>query len=398
MPILNRIAEFHDEMTAWRRDFHAHPEIAFEEHRTSATVAAKLEEWGIEVHRGIAGTGVVGVLHGAGGPTGRSIGLRADMDALPMEEGNGFAHRSTVPGKMHGCGHDGHTTMLLGAAKYLAETRRFDGTVHFIFQPAEEGAGGGKRMVEEGLFRRFPCDMVFGLHNWPELEPGRMAVRSGPVMAGADKFEITVTGHGGHAALPHHTVDPVVVAAQMVLAIQTLVSRNVSPTEAGVVSVTQIQAGSAFNVIPGEVVLRGTVRALTNEVRTLLESGLRRIVDTLPAAFGAEASLNYIAGYPPTINAADPSELSAAVAATLLGTERVLRDVGPSMGAEDFAFMLNERPGSYAWIGQGGSALGCMLHNARYDFNDEILPIGASYWALLVETALPREDARAAAE
>ncbi|MFM2044525.1 MAG: hypothetical protein RLY86_3101 [Pseudomonadota bacterium] len=390
MPIINRIAEFHADMTEWRHQIHAHPETAFEEVQTSALVAAKLGEWGIEVHRGLAGTGVVGVLHGAGGPNGRSIGLRADMDALNMTEENGFAHASRIPGKMHACGHDGHTTMLLGAARYLAETRNFDGTVNFIFQPAEEGKGGGRRMVEEGLFEKFPCDLVFGLHNWPDLPPGEMMVRPGPIMAGADQFEIAIAGRGGHAAIPHLAVDPVVISAQLILAIQTLVSRRLSPIDSGVVSVTQVIAGSAYNVIPQDVVLRGTVRALDPKVRDELEEGLRHLVQTMPPAFGGSGELRYHRGYPPTINHVEPTRLSAAVAEKVAGAGRVHDDLGPSMGAEDFAFMLNKRPGSYAWIGQGGSASGCMLHNPRYDFNDEILPMGASYWATLVETALPR--------
>ncbi|QJE73095.1 amidohydrolase [Aerophototrophica crusticola] len=391
MPIVNRIAEFHADMTQWRHQIHANPELGFEEHQTSALVAAKLAEWGIEVHRGLAGTGVVGVLHGAKGPNGRAVGLRADMDALPMQEANDFAHASKVPGKMHACGHDGHTTMLLGAARYLAETRNFDGTVNFIFQPAEEGKGGGRKMVEEGLFEKFPCDLVFGMHNWPDMPPGEIMVKPGPIMAGADQFDIRIYGRGGHAALPHHSIDPVVVAAQVIMAAQTLVSRNVSPIEAGVVSITQVNAGSAYNVIPQEVSLRGTVRALTHEVRDMLEAGLRRIVDTIPQAFGATAEIEYRIGYPPTVNSSGtPNDLARAAAEALVGRDRVHDDLGPSMGAEDFAFMLKERPGTYVWIGQGGSELGCMLHNPRYDFNDEVLPLGASYWAKLVETALPK--------
>jgi len=390
MPIVNRIAEFHPDMTEWRRHIHANPETAFEEFATSDFVAAKLAEFGVEVHRGIAGTGVVGVLHGNGGPNGRAIGLRADMDALPMQEENEFGHRSRNPGKMHGCGHDGHTAMLLGAARYLAETRNFSGTVNFIFQPAEEGQGGGRRMVEEGLFDRFPCDQVFGLHNWPDLPPGEFSVRPGPMMAGTDTFDIRIAGRGGHAALPHQSVDPIIIGSQMVLAIQTIISRNVSPIEAGVISVTQFHAGSAYNVIPEEVVLRGTVRALKPEVRDLLEGNLRRIVETLPQSFGSSATLTYYRGYPPTINHAGPAELARGVAERLVGEDRVHRDVGPSMGGEDFAYMLNARPGCYVWLGQGGGPSGCMLHNPRYDFNDDILPIGASYWATLVETTLPR--------
>ncbi|MBB6250559.1 M20 aminoacylase family protein [Nitrospirillum iridis] len=390
MAIQNRIADFHADMTAWRHHIHETPEVAFEETQTADFVAGKLTEFGIAVHRGLAGTGVVGVLQGEGKATGKSIGLRADMDALPMQEENTFAHASKIAGKMHACGHDGHTTMLLGAARYLAETRNFSGTVNFIFQPAEEGAGGGKRMVEEGLFDQFPCDMVFGMHNWPELPPGQMGVRPGPVMAGADRFEITIQGRGGHAALPHLSVDPVVVASQLVLAVQTLVSRNISPVECGVVSITRIHAGTAYNIIPNEVKLAGTVRALTAEIRQQLEDGLRHLVKTLPPAFGATGGLIYHLGYPPTINHDAPSVIAAEVAAKVVGAANIRDNLGPSMGAEDFSYMLNARPGSYVWLGQGGSALGCALHNPRYDFNDDVLPVGASYWATLVETVLPR--------
>ncbi|WP_049974347.1 amidohydrolase, partial [Azospirillum sp. B4] len=307
---------------------HENPEVAFEETQTSDFVAGKLAEFGIDVHRGLAGTGLVGVLRGEGQDTGQTIGLRADMDALPMQEENTFAHASKVAGKMHACGHDGHTTMLLGAARYLAETRNFSGTVNFIFQPAEEGAGGGKRMVEEGLFDQFPCDMVFGMHNWPELPPGQMGVRAGPVMAGADRFEITIQGRGGHAALPHLSVDPVVVASQLVLAAQTLVSRNISPVECGVVSITRIHAGTAYNIIPNEVKLAGTVRALTAEIRQQLEDGLRHLVRTLPPVFGATGELTYYLGYPPTINHADPSAIAAEVAAKVVGAENIHGNLG----------------------------------------------------------------------
>jgi amidohydrolase len=391
MPIINRIADFHADLTAWRRDLHAHPETAFEEFRTSDIVATKLEAFGIEVHRGLAGTGVVGTLHGAGGSDrGRSIGLRADMDALNMDEANSFDHASRIPGKMHGCGHDGHTTMLLGAARYLAETRNFDGTVHFIFQPAEEGKGGAQRMVEEGLFDRFPCEQVYGMHNWPELPTGTIAVRIGPIMAAADQFEIRVAGHGAHGAMPHHGIDPVVVAAQIVTAAQTLVSRNTDPLDAAVVSFTQIHGGSTFNVIPVEVILAGTVRTLRLEVQDRIEAGLRRIATGVAAAMGADADMMYRRNYPATVNTAAETDFVEQVAARVVGPAHVIRDPLPSMGAEDFSFMLRERPGSYIWIGQGGGPNSCMIHNPRYDFNDEILPVGASYWATLVEAALPR--------
>lgn len=398
MAIINRIADAQADMTAWRHAIHSHPETAFEEVQTSELVAQRLAEFGIEVHRGIADTGVVGVLHGAGGPPidemrGKAVGLRADMDALNVAEHNHFAHASKVPGKMHACGHDGHTAMLLGAAKYLAETRNFAGTVNFIFQPAEEGRGGGKRMVAEGLFTRFPCDLVFGMHNWPDLPVGEFGVMAGPMMASADRFEIVVKGRGGHAALPHHTVDPMVVAAQLVVAAQTLVSRNLSPIEAGVVSITQIKAGTADNIIPSEVWLAGTLRALSQEVRLRLEEGLRHLSQTLPAAFGAEAVFTFKPGYPPTVNDPRAAEIAAQAAAQVVGTECVHRNLGPSMGAEDFSYMLLEKPGAYVWVGNGGgpgAGGNCMLHNPTYDFNDEILGVGASFWARLVETVLAK--------
>lgn len=389
MPVVNRIADFHAEMTAWRRDLHAHPELAYEEHRTSDVVAAKLTEFGIAVRRGLGGTGVVGTLRGTGGGS-RAIGLRADMDALPIQEANDVPHASRNAGRMHACGHDGHTTMLLGAARYLAETRNFDGTVHFIFQPAEEGRAGARAMMADGLFRDFPVEAVFGLHNWPELEPGAMAVHDGPVMAAADQIEITVTGQGAHAAMPHLGVDPIAVAAQIVTAAQTLVSRSTDPLDAAVVSITTVNAGSTFNVIPAEARMTGTVRSLRPETQDRLEAQLRRLVTGIAAAMGATADLVYRRGYPVTRNSAAETEVAAGVAARLVGAERLRRDLPPSMGAEDFGFMLAEKPGCYAWIGQGGSALGCTLHNPRYDFNDDILPLGASYWATLVETTLPR--------
>ncbi|NYZ13313.1 amidohydrolase [Azospirillum sp. RWY-5-1] len=389
MPVVNRIADFHADMTAWRRDLHAHPELAYEEHRTADMVASKLAEFGIGVRRGLGGTGVVGTLRGSGGG-GRAIGLRADMDALPIQEANDVPHVSRNPGRMHACGHDGHTTMLLGAARYLAETRNFDGTVHFIFQPAEEGRAGARAMMADGLFREFPVEAVYGLHNWPELEPGTMTVHDGPVMAAADQIEITVTGQGAHAAMPHLGVDPIAVAAQIVTAAQTLVSRSTDPLDAAVLSITTINAGSTFNVIPAEARLTGTVRSFRPETQDRLEAQLRRLVTGIAAAMGATADLVYRRGYPVTRNSAAETEVAAGVAARLVGAERLRRDLPPSMGAEDFGFMLAEIPGCYAWIGQGGSALGCTLHNPRYDFNDDILPLGASYWATLVETTLPR--------
>jgi len=390
MPIINRIAEFHEEMTAWRHDLHAHPETAFEEHRTSELVAERLAGFGIEVHRGLAGTGIVGTLRGdkGGKAGGKAIALRADMDALHIHELNDFGHRSTHEGRMHACGHDGHTSMLLGAAKYLAETRNFTGTVHFIFQPAEENEGGGRVMVEDGLFETFPVEAVYGMHNWPGLPVGRFAVRPGPMMAAADTFELVVRGRGSHAAMPHQGVDPVVTAAQIITALQTIASRNTDPLDAVVASVTQVHAGDTYNIIPDEVLLKGTARAFRPEVQDTIEPAMRRIAEGVAAAHGATAELRYERRYPPTVNTAPETEIAARVAAEVAGPKNVDHAPVPSMGAEDFAFLLRERPGSYIWIGNGAGEGGCFLHNARYDFNDEILPLGASYWARLVETEL----------
>lgn len=387
MPIVNRITAFHGEMTEWRRGLHAHPEIAFEEHRTAAFVAAQLESFGIAVTRGIGRTGIVGTLKS--GSSSRAIGLRADMDALPMAEANDFAHASTSPGKMHACGHDGHTTMLLGAAKYLSETKAFDGTVQFIFQPAEEGHGGGRAMVDDGLFRDFPVDQVYGMHNWPELPVGEFAVMPGPIMAAADRFAIKITGKGGHAAKPHCAIDPILIGAQIVMAVQTIASRTVDPAESVVVTVAQFHGGSADNVIPGQVSLTGTVRSFKTDVQDIVEPTLRRIVAGIAMAHGAEAEVSYARGYPPTINSVEESEIAAQAIVDLVGADRLRRDMNPSMGAEDFSFMLAERPGSYIWIGNGGGVRGS-LHHPNYDFNDEILTLGASYWARLVERTLPR--------
>ncbi len=387
MPTLDRVGAYHQEMTAWRRHLHAHPELAFEEVATAEFVAERLTAFGLEVHRGLAGTGVIGVLHQ--GQSQRSIGLRADMDALAMSERNTFAHASRHPGRMHGCGHDGHTVMLLGAARYLAETRTFNGTINFIFQPAEEGAGGAKVMIDQGLFELFPCDRIFGLHNWPQLPSGTFGVREGPVMAAADWFDITITGKGGHGAMPHLGIDPIVVAAHIVTAAQTLVSRGVDPVDTAAVSVTMIDGGSTFNVIPDSATLSGTVRSLRPDTKRRLESRLHRLVDSIATAFGATAEIHYRHGSPATVNTATEAALAASVAARVVGEANVFRTLEPSMGAEDFAFMLERKPGCYVWLGQGGSSSSCMLHNPCYDFQDSILPIGASYWALLAETALP---------
>jgi amidohydrolase len=387
MPINNRIAEFTPEMTEWRRHIHQHPETAFEEHKTSDYVALRLHEFGIDVHRGLAGTGVVGTLKGDRGD-GPAIGLRADMDALDIEEANDVDYKSQYPGKMHACGHDGHTTMLLGAAKYLAETKNFAGTVHFIFQPAEENEGGGRVMIEDGLFEKFPVESVYGMHNMPGIPVGEFAIRPGPIMASFDIFEITLKGIGTHAALPNLGRDAIVAGSHLVSALQTIASRTVSPFDAAVVSVTQMHSGDTWNVIPEEAVIRGTTRAFKEEVQDHMEAEIRRIADGVAKTFDVKADVHYERRYPPTINDAAETDVTAAVARKIAGDERVFLDKDPMMGAEDFAFMLNEKPGAYMWIGNGPREGGCMLHNPNYDFNDEVLPLGASYWAELVETRL----------
>ncbi|CBS88008.1 M20 aminoacylase family protein [Azospirillum lipoferum] len=391
MPINNRIAAFQDDMTAWRRDIHAHPELGFEEKRTSDIVAAKLAEFGIAVHRGLGGTGVVGTLKGLGTGSGRAIGLRADMDALPMPEANDFDHASRHAGKMHACGHDGHTAMLLGAARYLAETRNFDGTVHFIFQPAEEGLGGAKRMIDDGLFRQFDCEQVYGLHNWPELPAGQIAVHPGPVMAAANQFEIHVTGHGAHAAMPHRGIDPVLVSAHIITAAQSLVSRGTNPADSAVVSITVVEAGTAANVIPDGARMLGTMRTFTEENHRRIQEQFARLVSSIAEGLGAKAELRFRPGYPATVNSEPEARVAAAAAARVVGEENVVWAPAPTMAAEDFGYMLKERPGAYIWLGHGGhSGPSCRLHNPHYDFNDAILTTGAGYWASLVETILPR--------
>ncbi len=387
MPIINRIAEFQDDMIAWRRDIHAHPETSFEEVRTSDVVADRLTEFGIEVDRGLAGTGVVGTLAGARGD-GPAIGLRADLDALDILEKNTFDHKSTIDGKMHACGHDGHMTMLLGAARYLAETRNFAGTVHFIFQPAEENEGGARVMVEEGLFDRFPVAAVFGMHNMPGLEIGEMAVRGGPIMAAFDIFEIIVTGHGTHAAAPHLGTDAILAASEIVTALQSIASRRVDPQDSVVISVTQIHGGDTWNVIPEDVVLRGTARAFRPEVQDLAEASIRRIANGVAATHDMTVAIDYQRRYPPTINDHAEAEFTARVMARVVGEDNVHRNKNPKMASEDFAYMLNEKPGAYVWLGNGPGEGGCLLHNPSYDFNDDALCIGASYWSRLIETRL----------
>lgn len=371
---------------ALRRDIHAHPELAFDEHRTAAKVADYLDGLGLEVHRGIARTGVVAKL--SLGTSGRAIGLRADMDALPLAELNTFPHHSTRKGKMHACGHDGHTAMLLGAAEALGTLRNFDGTVYFIFQPAEEHEGGGRVMVEEGLFERFPMDMVFGLHNWPGMAVGSFGVTEGPVMAGTDRFEIEVTGRGGHAAMPHQAVDVVLAGSALVQALQSLVSRNTDPLAAAVVSVTRFHAGHADNVLPETAVLGGTVRTLNAELQDALEQGLRRICTGIESTYRVSIDLRYERGYPPTVNASEPSLIARDVARQVVGEAQVLTNLPPSMGAEDFAYLSRVVPGCYVWLGNGPGEGGCMLHSPHYDFNDEIIATGIRYWVKLAQRAL----------
>jgi hippurate hydrolase len=388
MTVIKEIKQFHDEMTEWRRDIHQHPELKFEEFRTADLVAAKLEEFGIEIHRGLAKTGVVGTIRNGDGP---SIGLRADMDALPLEEKNTFKHASSNPGKMHACGHDGHTAMLLGAAKHLAASKNFKGTVNFIFQPAEEGGGGGELMIKEGLFEMFPVDSVYGLHNWPGMPAGTFGVSSGPIMAAADMFDLTINGRGGHAALPDQCIDPIVVASQVVSALQTIPSRNTHPVDSVVISVTQIHAGDAYNVIPDSVRMHGTVRTFQQETRDKMPSSMLRVAEGVCAAYGATCELNYMSGYPATVNSVQEADISAKAVVDLLGEDKIIRNPTPSMGAEDFSYMLEARPGCYVWlgIGPGKGEAGCMLHSSSYDFNDDVLPTGASYWVKLVENELP---------
>jgi amidohydrolase len=393
MNLLETIATQSAEIATLRRDIHAHPELCFQEVRTADLVAKKLTEWGIPVLRGMGTTGVVGVIKQ--GTSSRAIGLRADMDALPMQEFNTFAHASQAPGKMHACGHDGHTAMLLGAAQYLAQFRHFDGTAYLIFQPAEEGGGGAREMIQDGLFERCPMQAVFGMHNWPGMPVGSFAVSPGPVMASSNEFKITVHGKGGHAALPHNSTDPIPVACQLVQSFQTIISRNKKPIDAAVVSVTMVHAGEATNVIPDHCILQGTVRTFTLEVLDMIEARMRQITEHTCAAMGTHADFEFVRNYPPTINDAAQANFAKKVMQDLVGTEQVLAQE-PTMGAEDFAYMLQAKPGAYCFIGNGEGdhrAIGhgggpCMLHNPSYDFNDALLPLGASYWVRLVEAWL----------
>jgi amidohydrolase len=388
---LEMLRLFQADLVHIRRDIHANPELAFEETRTAQIVADKLTEWGIEVHRGIAKTGLVGVIKGKKSTSGRAIGLRADMDCLPMHETGTVPHKSRTPGRMHACGHDGHTTMLLGAARYLSQTRNFDGTAHVIFQPAEEGGGGGNVMVKEGLFERFPCEAVYALHNWPGLPAGKMAVRPGPVLAATDEMRITIRGRGGHGAMPHLTADPVVAAAQVITALQTIASRNANPLDSIVVSVCSMETSQlgTFNVIPGHVLLVGTVRTFRPETRDLAERRVQEIATQISQALGCSAEIEYRRGYPATVNTEREAIFAAKVGERVFGAANVLTDAEPSMGGEDFSFMLQARPGAYVFLGQGGGPNGCFLHNPGYDFNDEVIPLGAGYLAALVEESLP---------
>jgi amidohydrolase len=388
MPIVNRVADFHRDITAWRHDIHAHPEILYDVNRTAGVVADKLRSFGCdEVVTGIGRTGVVGVIRGnRAGEGSRVIGLRADMDALPIEEANDIPYKSTVPGKMHACGHDGHTAMLLGAARYLAETRNFNGTAVVIFQPAEEGGAGGKAMVQDGLMERFHVEEVYGMHNYPGLPVGQFALRAGPLMAAADRITIDIEGRGGHAARPHVSIDTVLVGAQIINAIQSIVSRNVDPLEAAVVSICVFQAGTTDNVIPQTAQLRGTARSLTPKVRDLLEARLQQVITGTAQLYGATAKLTYRRDYPVTRNHERQTAFAASVAAQVAGRERVDDQAAPVMGAEDFSFMLEARPGAFIFVGNGASA---GLHHPAYDFNDETIPFGTSYWVKLVESAMP---------
>jgi amidohydrolase len=389
MPIIPELRDHLDELSAIRRDIHAHPELGFTEERTGDLVAQKLAEYGCEVHRGLATTGVVGTIRR--GNSLRAIGLRADMDCLPMQELNDFAHRSRFDGLMHGCGHDGHTTMLLGAARYLAATRNFEGTVHFIFQPGEEGYGGGRVMVEEGLFEKFPCDAVFAMHNKPGIAVGHMATTAGPMLAASDRFDIRITARGGHAAHPHLGTDAFVIGAHTVLALQTILSRNVDPVDSAVISIGFMRGGSAYNVIPDELHIGGTARSFRPEVRDLIERRIGEVAGGAAALHGATAELNYRRGYPPTINHAAEASFAADVAAEICGEEQVQRNIAPSLGGEDFSYMLQAVPGAMLWLGNGPGEGGCLLHNARYDFNDSAIPFGVSFFARLAERFLAAE-------
>jgi len=391
MNILPEIQEMHEEMTEWRHRIHMHPETAFEEYQTSDFVAEKLESFGLEVHRGLAKTGVVGTLKSGTG--NRAIGLRADMDALDLQELNEFDHRSRIDGKMHGCGHDGHTVMLLGAAKHLAKTRNFDGTIQFIFQPAEENVAGGRVMISDGLFEKFPVDSVYGMHNMPGFKLGEFAVRKGALMASADFFDVKITGSGGHGAFPHQTIDPIVVASEVIGAWQKIVSRNVDPLKAAVITVGQIHGGNTSNVIPEEVTMSGTTRSFDEDVQDMIEENMAKILHGICDAYGAKAEFIYERRYAATINTSDETDVAIAVAQGLVGVDAVDTNTTPVMGAEDFSWMLKERPGCYLMIANGAGEGSCHIHNPSYDFNDKILPLGANYWVNMAEKILSTDAA-----
>ncbi|CAM8670969.1 AbgB Metal-dependent amidase/aminoacylase/carboxypeptidase [Comamonadaceae bacterium] len=390
MKLIEPIVANTPEIAALRKDIHAHPELCFQEVRTADVVAAKLTEWGIPIHRGMGTTGVVGIVKA--GTSSRALALRADMDALPMQEFNTFAHASQHAGKMHACGHDGHTAMLLAAAQHFAKHRNFDGTVYLVFQPAEEGGGGAREMIKDGLFEQFPVEAVFGMHNWPGMAAGTFAASAGPVMASSNEFKITIRGKGGHAAIPHNAIDPVVVACQLVQGFQTIISRNVKPIDAGVISVTMINAGEATNVIPDRCELQGTVRTFSIEVLDLIERRMREMSESLCAAFNTRVEFAFVRNYPPTVNAPKEAAFARKVMESIVGADKVYTQE-PTMGAEDFSFMLQAKPGCYAFIGNGdgdhrtmGHGAGpCTLHNPSYDFNDELLPLGATFWVRLAE-------------
>jgi len=387
MPILNSINQMQKEMTEWRQDLHKIPEIGLEEYETSSYIKDKLKSWNIQFKEGYSNTGIVAWIKGSEGDSDRSIGLRADFDALPMPEKNTFSHKSTKEGMMHACGHDGHTTMLLGAAKYLSENNHFNGTVHFIFQPGEEGFGGGKIMIEDGMFEDFKIDEVYALHNWPELPLGSFGVNSGPMMAAVDEFDITVKGKGGHAAIPQLAIDPIIISSQIVLAIQTIISRSIDPVDKALISITKIHGGTAYNVIDDEVKLSGTIRTFKPETRTFIGKKIKEISEAIAKSQGAKVIVEFdlVNKYPPTINSKKESEFASNVAKNLVGIENVNTDIEPSMGGEDFSYLLEKKPGAYLYIGQGDDNHKAHLHTTKYDFNDNLLPVGVNYWVELVK-------------
>jgi len=385
MPILNSINQMQDEMKTWRQELHRIPEIGLEEYKTSSYIKEKLKKWNIEFKDGYSNTGIVAWVKGTKGNSDKSIGLRADFDALPMTEKNNFDHKSTNAGMMHACGHDGHTSMLLGAAKYLSENPDFDGTVHFIFQPGEEGFGGGEKMIQDGLFRDFKIDEVYALHNWPGLKLGQFGVSTGPMMAAVDEFDIVIKGKGGHAAMPELTIDPVVIASQVINSLQTIISRITSPVDKALISITKIHGGSAYNVIDDEIVLGGTVRTFKNETRSLIEKKIRDTAKGIALANNGDAEIQYYRKYPATINSKNESIFASNVAKKLVDEKNVVTEIEPSMGGEDFSYLLNEKPGAYLYIGQKDDDHKAYLHTTKYDFNDNLLPLGVSYWIELVK-------------